>query len=154
MMTSFDRTSVHLQTYDMNDIFRTPELISVARKLTLHPDSGMNRFMDYYHPISLVRSIDAVAIFAFYPEMLLKNVIGWCLFTREDDEFEFKRQDRQEACAQVYVEYEYRMKGVGKQLLDLAAQMAQPDVLRVYSWSNRPFFDKVMQEHPHVQSIT
>jgi GNAT superfamily N-acetyltransferase len=132
---------LRIKIIEMDEIVRSPSLIAIARKLTLHPGSGMNHALDYYIRLTTQRSVDAVGIFAEY----LSIPIGWSLFTYESDQYSFYPQPGQ-VCAQVYVDTNYRRLGVGKALLEMATKLARPDTLKVYAWSAPSFFDSFIND--------
>lgn len=147
-MTMFNRELVKTQMIEMDEIVSSPQLMQTARELTLGRPSGMNAALDYYTELHAMRSVDALGIFATY----LGTPIGWCLFTYESDRYEFKSGNGC-ACAQVFIQSDYRRFGIGRQLIKLAAKLGDPDIVKVYSFSNYRFFDPIMKEYSHLHCV-
>lgn len=150
-MSTFDPRHLRFQIHEMDDILTTPFLLESARRLTLHPRSGMNGALNTYQYVSQSRScsIDALGIFAYY----LDQPIGWALFTYESDGTSFHPDNKETCCGQVFVQPEYRRKGIGKRLLSMAARLAVPDTMVVYAWEDLKFFNPILQAFPHVKSL-
>ena len=145
-----EHLSVRLRAIEMDEIIQNPELLKLARGMTLYSTSGMNIALDHYCSLSLIegRSIDALGIFAY----LLQEPIGWALFTYEGDAHSFEPKAGY-ACAQVYVKTNYRRRGVGTTLIEMCAKLAKPDLLTVYEWSATEFFQPLINNHSHVVAI-
>jgi GNAT superfamily N-acetyltransferase len=147
-MTMFNRELVKTQMIEMDHIVADPKMMQIARQLTLGRPSGMNAALDYYTELSARRSVDALGIFATY----YGEYIAWCLFTYESDRYEFNPGNGC-ACAQVFVQPDYRRFGIGRQLIKLAAKLGDPDIVKVYSFSNYHFFNPIMKEHSHLHCV-
>jgi GNAT superfamily N-acetyltransferase len=142
-----EKLAVRLRAIEMDEIIRSPELLKVARQLTISPDSGMNEALNHYIGIE-DRSIDAFGIFAYH----LEKPIGWALFTYESDNFDFTPEPGY-VCAHVYVKPIHRRRGVGTQLIGMCEKLAQPDILCVYEWSAREFFKPLIKPDSYIRSI-
>jgi len=141
-------SNVKLKIIEMDEIVSTPSLLATARRLTLSPSSGMNNALDYYRELYKQRSVDALGIFAYHQQ----KAVGWALFTFEDDRFDFTAKDGH-ICSHIFVDPDYRRIGIGSKLMNKVAQMATPDTINVYAWSNRGFFYPLMEQHTHFEEL-
>ena len=133
---SLDERRLSFKTFEMDLILQTPHLHNMARSLTIHEYSGMNRAMNHYQSLLGTRPIDAKGIFAFYDEIH----IGWVLLTYEKDDMSFRPKPGH-ACVQVYVRPDYRRNGVGAKLLRMAEQIKTANtVINVYLHDEPDFF--------------
>ena len=132
----------------MDEIVSTPSLLATARGLTLSPSSGMNNALDYYRELHKQRSVDALGVFAYYQ----RTAVGWALFTYEDDKFDFIAKDKH-ICSHIFVDPDYRRLGIGSKLINKVAQMAAPDTMNIYAWSNKCFFYPLMKQYTHFKEI-
>ena len=147
-MMIFNEAFLKTRMIEMDDIIADQAMMQTARSLTLGRPSGINSALDYYTTLRATRSVDALGIFAYYQA----QAVGWALYTYEMDNYSFDPIDGH-ACAQVYVLPDYRRLGIGRKLIKQAANLAAPDVIKVYHWSNYYFFDQLMKEHPHIHAI-
>lgn len=143
----FDPSEVVLRVVPMDQILNTPELLAVARKLTLKPGSGMNSALDIYTRISHFMTVDALGIFALYRG----TYIGWCMLTAESDGVEFRAQG--DLCTHVYVQTDYRRQGVGTQLMNKAIQLAGTNPIKVYGYNNYPFFHYFLENYSNITGL-
>lgn len=148
LINKINHNLLRLKTIEMDDIVSDNELLSVARYLTIFPSSGMNKALDYYRELHKERSVNALGIFAYHMAM----PIGWALFTYESDAYSFDPVEGQ-ACAQIFVQPEYRRQGVGSELIKLVGKMAQPDIVKVYDYENYSFFRPLINAFSHFQSM-
>lgn len=150
---------IEYKTVEMDRLLKDPNLLAAARNMTLHSYSGMNSALNYYQAIIQGRSVRAYAIFAYddggeeyisLTGITRKFVerggpIGWALVSKESDNLCFTAKEGH-ACAQVYVEPSYRLKGIGRQLIKLAEQVSKDDIISVYAHNNVGFFQSFMTQ--------
>jgi GNAT superfamily N-acetyltransferase len=112
--------------------------------------SGINTFLNKYTEEGKSRSIDACGIFAHYQDI----PVGWLLFTYEDDQLSFRPKEG-EACIHIFVKPEWRRCGIGKRLLQMAAKMAEPDIVRVYDNGSvaKPFYEEGRKQNRNLVGI-
>jgi GNAT superfamily N-acetyltransferase len=147
---NYNPNFLRLRTFEMDEVLVTPSLLKKARSLTLPPPSGMNAALDYFQVLSRVSSVDALGIFAYY----LDEIIGWALFSFEEDTWGFVPLKEGESCTHVYVDVNYRHQGVGTALMHLAARIAQPDTMRIYGYTPyNSFFKQLMTTFPHIEGV-
>lgn len=136
-------TEIHLEVIEMDRILKDPNILALARNLTLHSDSGMNRALNLYQVLSQTRSVKAKGIFAYYGTSLAKAV-GWILVTQECDAMYFSGQQIGTACIQVYVAEEYRRQHIGTKLINKATEIINAESFCVYAGDNLNFFAPFM----------
>ena len=127
-----------IETVEMDRILADDNLEVHCRRLSHGGHSGMNNALNHYHAVKRTegRSINAKGIFAKY----MGEYVGWALWTRETDNYSFKPNPGQVAF-QIYVNINYRRKGVGTRLFQAAQAIVQPnEMLHVYYCSNPNFF--------------
>jgi GNAT superfamily N-acetyltransferase len=133
-----------IEIVDMDRIITDPTLELECRRLSHGGSSGMNKALDHYHDVKRTdtRPIDAKGIFAKY----MRQYIGWALWTRETDNYSFNPAPGRVAF-QIYVNHEYRRKGIGTKLFNAAQTLVQPhEQLHVYYVSNPAFFRPFVEE--------
>lgn len=148
MSISFNPIYLKINIIDMDDILRNPHLVTMCRALSLGGSSGMNKCLDGYMKLLKKRSVDACGIFAHY----LDISVGWCMYTYEDDHVYFKPKEG-ETASHVYVHEQWRRLGIGTRLIQVAARMAAPDVLRVYEHNNYGFFRPMIQRTNNLAAV-
>jgi len=144
----FNPDFLKIKMVEMDDLLKSPSLLSIARNLSKGPFAGMCSTLDKYTELSKVRSVDALGLFAHY----LGEVVGWLLFTYEDDAHCFTRKEG-EACTHIFVHPNYRRLGIGTRLQKVAAKIANPDVVRVYEHNNYLFFKQAMSQASNLRDI-
>lgn len=127
---------------EMDIILKDPNLLAVARSLTIHSSSGMNSALNYFQGIIQSRPVRAHGIFAYEDGV----AVGWTLFTQESDQMCFVAREGH-TCAQVYVKPAYRLKGIGKKLIRMAEELSKDSVLNVYAHDNMSFFGRFIQQN-------
>lgn len=147
-MNNYTGSFLSIRTYEMDDIIHQPELMEMARTLTIGPYSGINRALDYYTDLARIQHVNAIGIFAYYTD----NPVGWILLTQESDSVAFRPQD-DHVCAQIFVARDYRRHGIGTRLLQIASKRAQDKLVRVYDLDNIDFFSPLLQLLPNIKSI-
>jgi GNAT superfamily N-acetyltransferase len=148
-MIDFDPSFLTLKIIKMDKIVSSDALFAMAKGLTLPPPSGMNNALDYYQRLHKTQSIDALGIFAYY----IDKPVGWALYTYEDDNF-FFRSEIGSVCVQIFVLPEYRMLGIGRQLMQWCYKRTKLDTMKVYWLSNSDFFNSVFPENlSNIESI-
>jgi|SRR5579859_144279 len=150
-MLGFDYNLLSFKEYHISEIILNPNLMTMARSLTLHPCSGMNAALDlYYSWIDMgvdIKDINVHATFAYYNNIS----IGWVLYTYEMDGFEFVPENG-EACIQVYVHPLFRRRGIGKALCNKVIINCN-NLVKAYSYSSPEFFLSLMKETDKIIAI-
>ncbi len=124
-----------IRTIDFNLIVSRPEFCKKLKKLTLHADSGLNYELDNLLKISKQRKINAKVLTAYHK----KSLIGWALLSKENSNFCFYNtldgfDASQGVLFEVYVDPEYRRRGVGTTLIRTAKKCIGKDQLFICPW--------------------
>ena len=147
-MLAYDSAFLSFKTYNIEEIIKTPSLLEIARSLTICMHSGMNCALNAYSVAVDLKTVEAKAIFAYY----IDYPVGWLLYTAESDSCEFLSTPGQ-VCVQLFVRSEFRRKGIGTKLMDVAAKLADKNIVKVYAWDNVEFFNSVIINSNQVQSL-
>lgn len=143
--------SVSMSVIDMNDAVKDQNLLSILRKLTSSPGSGMNSALNYYTKLIDCRPIQARAILARYAG---NSIVGWNLLSYDSDGF-FFNPTPQTMVSHTYVAEDFRRYGIGKKLFIKAIQLANDDTIRIYDSTIKSsrFFAPFMKQYTNVKSI-
>jgi GNAT superfamily N-acetyltransferase len=136
-------TPLTIRCLDFNIVLTKPELLSVLRKLTLYPYSGMNHELNSLECLSRIRPVKSQVLLAYYEQKLA----GWALLSRETSTYGFHKasfKNGDGVLFEVFVEDEYRRKGIGTELIQVARRKANGDRLCVSPWNSTSdmFYDK------------
>lgn len=127
-METFDLT---IRMEDYNSASQRPEFMKQLRNLTLYPSSGMNCELNSFERIQKERPVNAHVITAYHNDAM----IGWALLSKERSEFPFMNSDffnpEDGFLFEVYVDWNYRKKGVATQLFKVAKRFAREETLCV-----------------------
>jgi GNAT superfamily N-acetyltransferase len=147
-LSSFDVQQVQLQVIPINQVISSPELLKIARRMTLDAWSGMNKALNMYELYAPTRTIDATAIFAVYHQ----EYIGWCMLTAEGDGLCFWARDNY-LCTHTFVRPDYRRLKVGTKLMDKALELASQRKVKVYSGNEPLFFRPYLERYANVECV-
>lgn len=124
-----------IRTEDFNQVAEKPELLKKLRKLTLHPQSGMNHELNQMLKHAKTRTVDAKVLIAFKK----REIVGWALLSKEATDFTFARSwsgftPGQGTLLQVYVNPDFRRQGIGSALVKAARRKAGAARLCICPW--------------------
>jgi len=141
---------IKLKTLNLGKIFDNPVLYKQIRQLTIDCYSGMNQELDYLEVEHTYRKINARAIISYVND----KPVGWALLTKEDGSHTYydtydgnyaSYKARRGYLFEVYVDREYRGKGLGTKLLQRAKRLTPNNKLVVVPWDkvSQTFYDKL-----------
>lgn len=138
-----------IKVFGMDQIVRTPHLLSTCRTLSLGWGSGMNRALSAFESVMLMRAIEARGLIAYLDTI----PIGWALLSKDELTDTTFFNPTLGFCFQVYVRMDLRRKGFGSQLLNKATQLAGSEKIRVYEDNTPGFFNRHMKDNSTIKSI-
>lgn len=135
-----DYNSIALEYFNSKN-----DLLSNLRKLTLHPNSGMNRELDSLYKIWKERKVEAKVILAYIDD----NLVGWGLLSKESSTFKFKNhflgyKPEYGTLFEIFVHPNYRRMGVGKKIVQTARKKTNNTTLCFCPWdvNSRKFYEQ------------
>lgn len=146
-----DSSGLTIRVSDFNLLARRPEVIKKLRTLTLASTSGMNFEIDNLLDLIKQRPVDCKVIRAYQDTIL----VGWGILSRENSDFKFLNtqsgfSSSQGVLFQLYVHPEYRRKGIGTKITEIAKKKAGKHSICFSPWnfSSRAFFNNFKKYNP------
>lgn len=133
----------------MDFILNNPTLHEAVRKLTLHQWSGMNQELNNFQKINKIRKVNARAMIATLDD----NPIAWALLSKEASTFRFGNGTEYNAgygmLFEVFVQEQYRRKGIGSELLKQTKKIAPGQRICVapHDYPSESFFNNNRNQH-------
>lgn len=153
IMTLKKDFSFKVRTLDFNKVARDTTLLTILRSLTLHSYSGMNHELN--NLITRVISseiVDVQILVAIHQE----TIVGWALLSREASNFHFTNvgdgyRPAMGTLFEVYVEPQYRRKGIGSRLMKAALRKVGYGTICYCPWdhTSREFY----KNFKHIQHV-
>lgn len=126
-----------IRVQDFNVVATDPTLLRKLRGLTLHSRSGMNNELNYLEEQVRSRKVDCKILTAFWK----MDLVGWALLSQEPSKFTFANSDGyspdQGILFQVYVNPDFRRKGIGSALIKVAKRKIGKSRLCICPWDYR-----------------
>lgn len=144
--------SLKIKTEDFDNVAKKPELLKKLRGLTLHSRSGLNHELNHLTKSAETRSVNAKVILAYHN----RELVGWALLSRESSDFSFKcsydgYEPSKGTLFEVYVDPDYRRRGIGGALVKVARHKAGSMRLCICPWDYQS--ERFYQTFSHYKNV-